>query len=151
MPAPCQPPDWNMSASRNNCQPHVSLQIETCQPQKMIVSPQVETCQPQKIIVSLMSASTDVSDWNGQPHRMIVSLSAGPDWSSHPHKNCQPPVGTDWMCQLQKMSATSWPQIGRCQPQTGIVSLQLVQIEMYQPQFKSMLASSWFRLKQSAS
>ena len=65
--------------SDRNGQPHVSLQIETCQPQKMIVSPQVETCQPQKIIVSLMSASTDVSDWNGQPHRMIVSLSAGPD------------------------------------------------------------------------
>ena len=153
----CQPPGWNMSASRNNCQPHVSLQIETCQPQKMIVSPQVETCQPQRIIVSLMSASTDVSDWNGQPHRMIVSLSAGSDWSSHPQEKFQPPAGTDWMCPLQKMSATSGPQIGSCQPQTGIVSLkknvslQLVQIEMYQPQFKSMLASSWFRLKQSAS
>ena len=139
MPAPCQPQNMN-----------VSLQVETCQPQEIIVSlmsasklkhvnPRRWLLAPRLKHVSLktrMSASTDVSDWNGQPHRMIVSLSAGSDWSSHPHKNCQPLVGTDWMCQLQKMSATSWPQIGRCQPQTGIVSL-----------IKKMSASSWSRLK----
>ena len=38
----------------------VSLQLvqsEMCQPQNMNVSLQIETCQPQEIIVSLMSAS----------------------------------------------------------------------------------------------
>lgn len=45
------------------CQPQkiiVSLQLvqsEMCQPQNMNVSLQIETCQPQEIIVSLMSAS----------------------------------------------------------------------------------------------
>ena len=103
-----------MSASKNNCQPHVSLKTR-------------------------MSASTDVSDWNnGQPHRMIVSLQLSQ--ICQPHKenvSLHRCLRLEWSASqlvqieaviLMKIVSLQLVQIEyvsfrKCQPQTGIVSL----------------------------
>ena len=149
----CQPPvgsKWNVSASKHECQPpdwNMSASRDNCQPH---VSLQIETCQPQKMIVSPQVETC-------QSQKIIVSL------MSASKQGCQPPQ----MSQTGMVSLTEWLSASQ-QVQIEavilikIVSLKLVQIEYIsfrkcQPPVGPRLegvslrlelsASSWSRLK----
>ena len=148
-----------MSASDNNCQPPVQVEMYASLTEQLSASsPDWNACQPQIIIASLqsrlkcMSASQNdcqppVQIEICQPYSfndMTTSMNwlsaSSPDSNmSASQNNCQPPVQIE-MCQPHSCNkenvSLQLGQIGICQLGRAVVSLM-----------KNMLVSSCFRLR----